>query len=106
MVEVIDDTVQFTVSAVAGAEAKIENVVAPDTVIVGQPFDVTYDVRNIGGITGSFFGRIEIPDQGVIPGSEWTQDLDSDGVKHVTHTFADGIIEDLTAVIIAGHINE
>lgn len=107
MAEIIDDTATFTVQALTGPTAAIDNVVAPTTVQKGVSFTVEYDVQNTGQITGNMFGRMidatDPDNETTITGSDWTEDLDGGATKHVTHEFTDGIQNDITVRIEAGH---
>jgi hypothetical protein len=104
MVEIIDDTATFAVTALVAEKARIMNVLAPTSVKVGVAFDVEYDVYNDGDVTGNIFGRmIDTSNETIIAGSDWTDDIANGVFKHVIHSFSDGITENLSVRIEAGH---
>jgi len=103
MVDIIQDTHQFTISIIIHADLSITNVVAPTSVESGTPFDITYDVVNNGSTDTCFGHIIDNSDSSTIVGSRWEDSIDAGETKSVIFTHP-GITEDLTSTIEVGYI--
>jgi len=106
MVEVQDDIEYFEVTLIIPeGSADIRNTVVPTQVNPGEPFNIEYDIHNLGG-GDILWGKIEVvkdPDPNVvIPGSEWTEEIPAGQYKHVL-TSIEGIQGPTKFAIRAGH---
>ena len=103
MTDHITDTHTLTISVIQHANLQIQNVQAPTSVEIGDPFNVSYEVIN-NGATDTCWGHI-LDGTTELTGSRWEDTISSGAIKSVTYSFTNGITEDKTITIETGYKN-
>jgi hypothetical protein len=72
--KIVTESEQLSVSIIQHGNADILSVQAPSDVEANTPFDITYNVKNIGTVDDMIFGRVKDTVTGdIITGTEWSE---------------------------------
>jgi len=86
MVDIAQDSYEFTIELLEHPSLEIQNVVAPSTAYAGDIILVEYDVVNSGG-QDTCYGRILNDGEIEMAGSRWEEVIDAEGTVHKTYEF-------------------
>ena len=83
MADVITDTYPLHIGLVQHGHAKIYNVVAPEEVEQGDPYNIEYDCKNEGAVTDLIFGHVKNDsDEIIFEGTDWEENIPSGQQVH------------------------
>jgi len=102
MTDIVTDTYELHIGLVQHGNAQISNVVAPEEVEIGEPFNIEYDVTNEGP-TDTIYGHVMRTDnQQVFEGTDWEESIPSGQVVNKVAQMPP-ISEPLDVTIVVGY---